>query len=118
MLLFYAGRAFGLDVCLPMTQIESIVESRPGGRELLLSDERLFRLLGSGRRWEVGNDDSGKLVIVKYKKTQLEEMKRVITYAGLDVKKLPTEKLHEAVLNSFQKGTILPPKSQRYLSEQ
>ena len=118
MLIYYAGRAFGLDVCLPMTQIESIVESRPGGRELLLSDERLFRLLGSGRRWEVGDNDSGKLIIVKYKKTQLDEMKRVIAYAGLDAKKLPTDKLHEAVLKSFEKGTILPPKTRRYLSEQ
>jgi hypothetical protein len=113
-----SGRAFGLDVCLPIAQVESIIESRPGGKELLLSDERLFRLLESGRRWEIGDDDSGKLVIVKYKKTQLDEMKRIITYAGLDVKKLPTEKLQAAVLKSFEKGTTLPPKMRRHLSEQ
>jgi hypothetical protein len=45
-------------------------------------------------------------------------MTRVITYAGLDVKKIPTEKLQESVLKSFEKGTILPPKTRRYLSEQ
>jgi hypothetical protein len=113
-----SGRAFGLDVCLPIAQVESIIESRPGGKELLLSDQRLLRLLEGGRRWEIGDDDSGKLVIVQYKKTQLDEMTRVITYAGLDVKKIPTEKLQESVLKSFEKGTILPPKTRRYLSEQ
>ena len=113
-----SGRAFGLDVCLPIAQVESIIETRTGGKELLLSDERLFRLLESGRRWEIGDEDSGKLVIVKYKKTQLDEMKRVITYAGLDVKKLPTDKLQAAVLKSFEKGTTLPPKMRCYLSEQ
>jgi hypothetical protein len=113
-----SGRAFGLDVCLPIAQVESIIESRPGGKELLLSNERLFRLLESGRRWEIGDDDSEKLVIVKYKKTQLDEMKRIIAYAGLNVKKLPTEKLQAAVLKSFEKDTILPPKMIRYLSEQ
>ena len=113
-----SGRAFGLDVCLPIAQVESIIETRTGGRELLLSDERLFKLLESGRRWEIGDDNNGKLVIVKYKKTQLDEMKRVITYVGLDVKKLPTERLQEAILKSFEKDSILPPKMLRYLSEQ
>jgi hypothetical protein len=42
-----SGRAFGLDVCLSMTQIESIVESRPGGKELLHSDERLLGFWGA-----------------------------------------------------------------------
>jgi hypothetical protein len=113
-----AGRAFGLDVCLPMTEIDSIVESRPGGKELLLSDERLFRLLASGRRCEIGDHDVGKLVIVKYEKYLLDEMKEVIAHTGLDAKKIPTDKLHEAVAMSFQKGTSLVQKTQRYLPEE
>ncbi len=113
-----AGRAFGLDVCLPMTEIDSIVESRPGGKELLLSDERLFRLLASGRRWEIGDSDVGKLVIVKYDKYLLDKMKKVIAHTGLDAEKLSTEKLHEAIAMSFQKGTSLVQNTQRYLPEE
>ena len=72
-----SGRKYGLDVCLQMAQIESIIESRPGGKELLKSEERLLRLLGSGRLWKIAADDIGRaLHIVKYRKTQLNEMKR------------------------------------------
>jgi hypothetical protein len=113
-----AGRAFGLDVCLPMAEIDSIIESRPGGKELLLSDERLFRLLASGRRWEIGDGDVGKLVIVKYDEYLLDEIKEVIAHSGLDTKKLPTDKLHAAVAMSFQKGTSPVHKTQRYLPEE
>ena len=48
-----SGRPYGLDVCLPVAEVERIIESRPGGKELLRSDARLLRLLGSGRRWEL-----------------------------------------------------------------
>eukprot|EP00984_Skeletonema_dohrnii_P028280 scaffold18198_cov134-Skeletonema_dohrnii-CCMP3373.AAC.7 len=117
-----SGRPYGLDVCLPVAEVERIIESRPGGKELLRSDARLLRLLGSGRRWELKSDDNNgrALVIVKYTQAQLAEMKRVIEYAGLDVKKLPPQKIHLAVSKSFLGGrsSSLPQKNQRYLSEE
>jgi hypothetical protein len=115
-----SGRPYGLDVCLPVAEIESIIESRPGGKELLRSDSRLLRLLGSGRRWDLKPDDnSGQaLLIVKYTQAQLDEIKRVIQYAELDVKKLCPQKVHEAVSTSFLGGRSLPQNSQCYLSDE
>jgi len=113
-----SGRKHGLDVCLPMAEVESIIESRPGGKELLLSDSRLLRMLGSGRRWEIKSRDSDcALLIVKYKRTQLEEMKRVIQYAELDVNKLSPLQFQTAILNSFGSGNSIPSKCRRYLSD-
>ena len=115
-----SGRSYGLDVCLPVAQIESIIENRPGGKELLRSDSRLLRLLGSGRRWELSSDDnSGRaLLIVKYTQAQLDEIKRVIQYAELNVKKLSPQKVHEAVSKSFLGGRSLPQNSPCHLSDE
>lgn len=113
-----SGRKHGLDVCLPIAEVESIIENRPGGKELLLSDSRLLRLLGSGRRWQVKSNDSDRaLLIVKFTETQLDEIKRVIQYAKLDVKKLSAPNLQKAILNSFGSGNSIPSKCQCYLSE-
>ena len=114
-----SGRSYGLDVCLDKAQIESIIESRPGGKDLLRTDERLLRLLGSGRLYKIESENGEHaLHIVKYKTTQLEEIKRVIAYAELDVKKLSTHMLQEAILKSFGKeGGSIPPKNQRHLSD-
>ena len=114
-----SGRSYGLDVCLQVGQIESIIESRPGGKELLRTEERLLRLLGSGRLYKImsGNVGGAALYIVKYPNNGT--MKRVIKYADLDVKKLSTQILHDAILKSFVKdGASIPPKNQRYLSEE
>ncbi|KAL7546353.1 hypothetical protein ACHAWF_009688 [Thalassiosira exigua] len=113
-----SGRSYGLDVCLPMAQVESIIESRPGGKELLRSEHRLLRLLGSGRRWEIKSGDGGRaLYISKYDQDELAEMKRVIAYADLDVTKLSEKMVQEAISKSFLKdGLSMPPRSQRYLS--
>ena len=101
--------------------MESIIESRPGGHELLRSSERLLRLLGSARRYKIELGGDGKaLYIVKYKSEELEEITRVIAYADLDVKKVvPMHKSTEAVLGSFatDDGTSIPPRSQRYFCE-
>jgi len=116
-----SGRPYGLDVCLPVAEVERIIESRPGGKELLRSDARLLRLLGSGRRWELKSDDNNSraLVIVKYSQSQIDEMKRVIEYAGLDVKKLPPQKIHLAVSKSLGgRLSSLPQKNHCYLSEE
>ena len=111
-------RRYGLDVCLPILEVEDIIESRPGGKDLLLSPDRLLRLLGSGRRYEIKHDDNGSaLMVVIYEKTILDEIKRVVEYAKLDVKKISTEKLNEAVSRSFVKGSSPTPKRRCFLSE-
>eukprot|EP00985_Skeletonema_marinoi_P006116 scaffold2652_cov148-Skeletonema_marinoi.AAC.5 len=114
-----SGRHYGLDVCLQKAEIESIIESRPGGKELLRSNRRLLTLLGSGRRYEIKSDGSSdSLVIVKYTKIQLEEMKRVIRYAELDVQKLSMVNLRDAVTVSFRTGDSWPLKRQCYLTDE
>jgi len=117
-----SGRPYGLDVCLTVAEVERIIESRPGGKELLRSDARLLRLLGSGRRWELKSDDndSRTLLIVKYTQAQLAEIKRVIQFAELDVKSLSPQKVYEAVSKSFLGGrsSSLPQKNQCYLSDE
>ena len=113
-----SGRMFGLDVCLDRAQIESIIESRPGGHELLYSDARLMRLLGNGRRY-VMSDERKSLYVVKYKQEELEEIKRVIEYAELDVKKLSMRKVSNAVMKSFTKeeNGQIPSKNQRFFTK-
>ena len=73
-------RMFGLDVCLERAQVESIIESRPGGKDLLCSEKRLLHLLGRGRRYVVTGEEEGKksLHAVKYKEDELDEIKRVL----------------------------------------
>ena len=128
-----SGRSHGLDVCLERAKLESIIESRPGGKEMLHSEDRLLRLLGRGRRYkipsqEVGGDieltslgeEGNPLYIVKYKEEELDEIKRVIQYAELDVKKLCFQKVSRAIMSSFssdESGSIVPPKHQRLFSE-
>ena len=88
-----SGRQFGLDVCLSRTQLDSIIEQR-GGKALLLSTERLLRRLSNGIRYEIGG-----LSFVKYRKWQIDEIKRVIAYDDeLDIKELSAEVLHNAIL--------------------
>ena len=128
-----SGRSHGLDVCLERAKLESILESRPGGKELLRSEDRLLHLLGRGRRYkipsqEVGGDieltslgeEGEPLYIVKYKQEELDEIKRVIQYAELDVKKLCFQKVSRAIMSSFaldESGSVVPPKHQRLFSE-
>ena len=114
-----SGRLFCLDVCLDREFIESITESRPGGNKLLHSHKRLLQLLGSGRRHEITANDEQTLYIVKYKEDDLDEMKRVINYAGLNVNHLSMQMVSSAVLKSFTKvNSSTPSKNQRYLSEE
>jgi len=116
-----AGRLFGLDVCLERATLESIIESRPGGRKLLRSKDRLLRLLGSGRRHEItSDDDEGRtLYIVKYTQTELNEIKRVIEYANLKVKRLDSTTVTEAIRSSFLGyGSSLPLENQCILSDE
>jgi hypothetical protein len=69
-------------------------------------------LLRSGRCYNLG-----QLSIVKYLKPQVDEIKRVIAHASIDVKKMCPRIVHKAILNSFSKGTSIPSKDNRYLSD-
>ena len=62
---------YGLDVCLERAQIESIIESRQGGHELLRSEDRLLRLLGSGKQYKFSSDESSSLYMVSTNKRSL-----------------------------------------------
>ena len=114
------GRTHGLDVCLERAQIESIIESRPGGKALLRSNKRLFRLLGRGMRYKVTGDKGDSLHIVKYTQDELDEIQRVIAYANLDVKKLSMDQVSRAIMSSFAIGNhdLIVPTNQRYISDE
>ena len=112
-----SGRTYGLDVCLDRAKIDSIVEDR-GGKGLLKSQDRLLRLLGRGRRYRINAQKS--LHFVKYKQEELDEIKRVIEFTEVDVKKLSMESISNAIMNSFATGNnndILPCKKMCILSE-
>jgi hypothetical protein len=113
-----SGRMHELDVCLNKSTIESVIESRPGGHELLCSDQRLLRLLGSGRHYQIAADDGEVLHLVRYNHEQLVEIKRVIEYAELNVKDIPFPNVTAAILRSFatHNRALLPPSTRRYLS--
>jgi importin subunit alpha-2 len=103
---------------LNKSEIESVIESRPGGHELLRTDQRLLRLLGSGRHYQITADDEEILHLVGYSDEQLVEIKRVIDYAELNVKDIPFPNVTAAILRSFRRDNrvLLPPPTRRYLS--
>jgi len=116
-------RSHGLDVCLERAKIESLCETRPGGKDMLRSDKRLLYLLGRGRRYIINSSDGEQdvqraLHIVKYKQEELNEIKWVINYAALDVKKLSMSMISKAIRQSFamNNGTT-PSEDQCYISE-
>jgi len=113
-------RLFGLDVCLEMAQIESVIEARPGGKEILRSDKRLLHLLGQGKRYIITDDDGKAFYIVKYTQEELDEIKRVIEYAELDVKKLSIQSVSNAIMKSFtlDEHRSMPLDEQCYVSEE
>lgn len=115
------GRMYGLDVCLERAQIESIIESRQGGHELLRSEDRLLLLLGSGeKQYKFSSDEGDSLYMVKYKQEELDEIKRVIAYAEIDVKKISSRTISSAIMRSFSRNgsKVVPPQNQRYLSDE
>ena len=88
---FNLKRMHCLDVCLSVSEIESIVESRPGGKALLQSNARFLHLVGRGSCYEIRSDDGTPLYIVRYNEMEKKELRRVIEYAQLDVKGISRE---------------------------
>ena len=118
-----SGRSHGMDMCLARSQIESIIESRPGGSDCLRSDARALYLLGMGSLIRLTtSDNNGKvLLILKYTQMELNEIKRVIEYADLDVKKLSQHDVCDAIMRSFMVDDTQDPTITRgscYLSHQ
>lgn len=60
---------YGLDICFEKLNVESVIESLPGGCEILRSDEHMLRLRGSGISCQIGSRDEKALHLVKQKGT-------------------------------------------------
>jgi len=90
-----------LDVCLPRDQIESIIEARPGGHELLHSESRFLYLLGQGSRYDIYFDDGTPFYVIQFFGEDFDEMERAIKVAKLDVKKVAREDVSKALMRSF-----------------
>ena len=63
---FHRPRCSLTHVCLERSQIESIIESRPGGNALLRSNARFMYLLGRGSVYEIPSEDSNDLIVPNY----------------------------------------------------
>lgn len=112
-----SGRSYGLDVCLERTQIDDIIEGRPGGEDLLLSKERILHLLSNGAQYSMVLDDgTTKLVIVKYSSEALTEIARVTQDAEIDMKELLSCDLVGSIMQSFITHGQMPPMGLCYLS--
>jgi len=97
-----SNRPYSLDCCLSRAEIERIIESRPGGRELLRTDQRILYLLGNARRYKIGNNESeNPLYMVKYHSMEIEELQRSINNAEIDVKKISSQQITNAISRSF-----------------
>ena len=115
---FRCTKPNGLDVCLTNAQIESLVDARPGGNDLLHSESRLMYQLSRGFLFEIFSDDGTPFYIVEFYKQGFEEMKRIIDHTKLDVKQLNPEDVTNAIMRSFTKhgdGRI-PSKSRCFLT--
>mmetsp|Transcript_31273 Transcript_31273/g.65884 ORF Transcript_31273/g.65884 Transcript_31273/m.65884 type:complete len:668 (+) Transcript_31273:211-2214(+) len=107
-----------LDVCLTRDQIESIIETRSGGHDLLHSESRLLYLLGQGSRYDIYSDDGTLFYYVEFFAEDYDDMERAIKVADLDVKELTREDVSKALMRSFASKDDpdwIPPKSQCYL---
>ena len=104
-----SGRSFFYDCCLSRSQIDSLIEERPGGKELLLHEDRFHHLLSRGRRYEIPPDDSDDrgepLHIVEYTDALLEEISRAILSTGVNKKDLSASKVTDAIFRSFTHGS-------------
>mmetsp|Transcript_31281 Transcript_31281/g.65902 ORF Transcript_31281/g.65902 Transcript_31281/m.65902 type:complete len:367 (+) Transcript_31281:211-1311(+) len=106
-----------LDVCLTRDQIESIIEARPGGHELLRSESRLLDLLGQGKLHEIHSDEGTPFYVVQFFTEDFDYMERYIKVADLDMNELAREDVAKALMRSFAKDDLdrIPPKSRCYL---
>lgn len=99
-----AGRPYSFDSCLERSEIEAILKERPGGEDMLARKGRFIQLLGRGRRYAIKPDGAGEskiLYVVKYEQQHLQELARVADTTGVDLLKLPSEDVTDAILKSF-----------------
>ena len=117
----HAKRPYSLDVCLSREQIEFIVATRPGGSSMLRSNSRILQLLSTGSRYSVATEGKPPFIVVKYKKGEVDELKRLIESTKLDPSKLSVCDVQDAIMKSFSRDGESPTphitKSSFYLSE-
>ncbi len=116
---FVTEQLFCLDVCISRNMIEEILCERPGGRDVLHSDTRLFDLLGRGERMIVVSNHDRELYVVKYSPSELEAIKRWIETTNRDVAMLSSDAVTDAIKRSFaaDERDPLPPRDQCYFAE-
>ena len=124
---FDFDKIYSLDVCITKTQVESIVETRTRGCELLRSMARFLQLLGQGSRTIVVTEECRRaiedgeyklLYVVKYSKEEKDDIQIFARDALFDVTKLPSCKLTNAIMRSFaeDKRDPIPNPEQCYIS--
>jgi hypothetical protein len=116
---YYPDQIYGLDVCLNREQIESIVEERPGGRDMLYSETRFMSLLGRGTHYIIVPDEGEELYVVKFDEEELGDIEKFIKNSQMNVAKLSSDAVTAAIKRSFAKDERdpLPPRDQCYLAE-
>ena len=109
----------GLDVCLSREAIEKIISERPGGKAALFSKDRLLQLLGRGERNVITPDEGKEMYVVKYHPETFEEIINVIQEGDIDVSKLNSAEVVEAIKRSFalDERDPVPPMGQCHLTE-
>ncbi len=114
----YDEDIFGLNVCLDRAEIERIIVSRPGGKELLYSKTWFMTLLGRADRNIVVTKDDKILYVAKYDDEVLKQISQFIEDTSIDVTSLRPYEVVEAIRRSFaaDERDPLPPKEQCYLA--
>lgn len=109
----------GLDVCLSREAIEKIILERPGGKAALFSKDRLLQLLGRGERNVITPDEGKEMYVVKYDPGIIQEIYDVIEKGDIDVSKLNSAEIVEAIKRSFalDERDPVPPMGQCHLAE-
>jgi len=86
-----------IDLCLPFTTCNEIIESREGGRDYLHSETRLMQLLGRCRVTETFDDFS----IIEYQDNVQNEMESFIELSEVDVTKLNPQDVTKAIRKQY-----------------
>lgn len=97
-----------VDLCLPYSTSNEIIESRKGGRNYLHSETRLLQLLGKGRVDELRGDTT----IIKYDSIVRDELKNMVESSQLDITTLNQEDVLSAITRHFHNNISV------YLSEE
>jgi len=79
----------------------TLLESREGGRELLLSKQPVFEVLKQCERIILGKNDGKSLWLVHFGQDMITSLSRVLNRTGFDTSRLCGDEVSEAILQSF-----------------